>query len=339
MRLLILGGTLYLGRHLVEAALARGHRVTLFNRGRTNPDLFPEVERITGDRDHDLGALGNREWDAVVDTCGYLPKTVRASAAALANRVGHYAFVSTISVYADNTRGGLVESDAVAEIAPGTPEELTGETYGGFKAICERILAEAFGQRTIAIRAGLIFGPHDATDRSAYWPERLERGGDVLAPGPPERPLQLIDVRDLAEWTIRTCESKTSGIFNATGPAETLRMQHFLEACRAVAGTESRRVWVDEAFLLAHEVQPYNELPLWVPEKYQAFETVNVQAAIAQGLVFRPLEETVRATLEWARSVRGLPRPGKIGIELPPAMTAERERELLARWSEAAATK
>src|SRR5213083_546198 len=191
MRFLILGGTSFLGRHAVEAAQARGHEVTLFNRGRTNPDLFPEVERLRGDRDGDLAALEGRRWDAVLDPSGFLPHVVRASCALLRDAVGHYTFISSINAYAEPTRPGLIESDALAELPPGASStELTGETYGPLKVLCEREVEAAFGDRCAVVRSGLIFGPHDPTDRTGYWPLRVAEGGEVLAPGRPGRPVQ-----------------------------------------------------------------------------------------------------------------------------------------------------
>jgi 2'-hydroxyisoflavone reductase len=332
MKLLILGGTLYLGRHAVEAALARGHQVTLFNRGRTHPELFPGVERLRGDRDGGLAALAGRRWDAVLDTTGYLPRVVRASCALLRESVGHYVFVSSISVYADSTRPGLVETDALAPLPPDSPDEVTGETYGPYKALCEQVVLEEFPGRSAVVRAGLIFGPHDPTDRSGYWPMRVASGGDVLAPGRPERPVQLLDVRDLAAWLVRLAETRTSGVFNATGPRQPLTMARFLDACREVAGSDARWVWTDEAFLLEQKVRPFSELPLWLPEQYQAFETVNCARAVAAGLTFRPLADTIRATLEWARGPAPEAAPRKQGVLIPPGLTREREAEVLRAW-------
>jgi 2'-hydroxyisoflavone reductase len=333
VRLLILGGTLYLGRHLVEAALARGHQVTLFNRGRTNPGLFPDVETIHGDRDQEITNLGSRRWDAVIDTSGYLPATVRATAAALAGKVDHYTFVSTISVYSDPTRAGLGEDDPVAELPSGAEEKLDGETYGALKARCERALADALPDRLLVVRPGLIVGRHDPTDRSAYWPLRMARGGDVLAPGSPARAVQLIDVRDLAAWMLRLSEARVTGTMNATGPRERLAMEDYLAACGAVGGAEARLTWIDEEFLLQEGVAPYSELPLWVPERYQAFAAVHIARALAAGLSFRPLEDTVRDILEWARSPEHATRPRKLGVPLPPPLSASREAELLRKWS------
>jgi 2'-hydroxyisoflavone reductase len=336
MRVLILGGTVYLGRHIVDAARTRGHAITLFNRGQSNPELFPDVERLRGDRTGDLGALRGRSWDVVIDTCGYLPSVVRASAEVLRDAVGHYTFISSISVYADNTKPGLAETDPVARLEPNAPEELQPETYGALKALCEEALESLLPGRVHVVRAGLIFGPHDTTDRSGYWPRRLARGGDVLAPGSREQPVQLVDVRDLAEWIVRAAESRTAGVHNATGPERTLTMERFLETGREVSRADARLVWVDEEFLLRNKVNAYNELPVWVPERYQAFGTVNCAGAIASGLRYRALADTLRDTLEWDASLPPGPRTPRVGFPLPPSMTPEREVGLLRAWWEEA---
>jgi 2'-hydroxyisoflavone reductase len=333
MKLLILGGTLYLGRHTVEAARARGHEVTLFNRGRSNPSLFPEVERLTGDRDGDLGPLRGRAWDAVIDPSGYLPATLRASNAVLRDAAGHYTFISSINVYADRTRPGLTEEDALGSLPDAAPETVTGETYGPYKALCEREVTNAFPGRSAIVRAGLIYGPYDSTERSQYWPLRLARGGEVLAPGRPGRPVQLVDVRDLAAWLVHLAELSFNGTFNGTGPGRALSMQEFLDAGREATGSDAHFTWMDDAFLLEQKVGPYSEMPLWVPEENHAFESVNVTRAIAAGLTFRPLAETLRDTLAWARTLPPGPRERRVqGVSIPAAMTAEREAELLSAW-------
>jgi len=322
---------------VVEAALARGHEVTLFNRGRTNPELFPQLERLRGDRGGDLSALHGRRWDAVIDPSGYLPRQVRASCEVLRDSIGHYTFISSINAYADATKPGIVEDDALAPLPEGSPEEVNGQTYGPYKVLSELEVQAAFPGRTAIVRAGLIYGPHDATDRSGYWPLRLAEGGDVLAPGRPERPLQLVDVRDLAAWLVRLAETKTAGVFNGTGPETPLTMDRYLETCREVGGAEAKLVWMDEAFLLEQKVGPFSEMPLWVPEQFHAFQSVSVARAVAAGLVYRPLADTVRDTLEWARSLPPGPRMFRThGVSIPPAMTRERESQVLAAWRERA---
>ena len=315
----------------MEAARARGHEVTLFHRGRTHPDLFPDLEHVRGDRDGGLAPLQGRSWDAALDTSGYVPRLVRDSCELLRDAVGHYTFVSTISVYADSTRPGITETDSLATLPEGASrEELTGESYGPLKVLCEREVESVFGGRATIVRAGLIFGPHDLTDRTAYWPLRVAEGGDVLAPGRPERPIQLIDVRDLAVWMVCLAERRIDGTFNATGPESTLTMERFLSTCREVAGSNARFIWLDEPFLLERKVTPFGEMPLWVPERFQAFQTVDGARAFAAGLTCRPLADTVRAALEWARA--GGPRPDRAGVPIPPALTREREAEVLSAW-------
>jgi 2'-hydroxyisoflavone reductase len=332
MKLLVIGGTRFLGRHFVEAALARGHSLTLFNRGRTAPGLFPGVETLTGDRDGGLAALlalpalKGRAWDAVLDPSGYVPRVVRASASALAGRAGLYAFVSSISAYASPLTPGADESAPLATLTdPGT-EAITGETYGGLKAACEREAIRAFGEHALVVRPGLIVGPHDSTDRFPYWPRRLARGGDVLAPGDPGQPVQVIDARDLAAWLLDMIERGAGGTFNATGPAEPTTLGALLEGAALALGVPSRRVWVDEAFLLERGVQPWTELPLWVPPEEGGLDEVSIARALAAGLALRPLEQTVRDTLAW-----DLARPDS-AREGSPALKPEREAELLAEW-------
>jgi 2'-hydroxyisoflavone reductase len=341
MKLLILGGTAYLGRHAVEAARARGHEVTLFNRGRTNPDLFRDVERLRGDRDGGLAALAGRSWDAVLDPSGYLPRLVRDSCALLSDAVGHCTFISSINAYAERTREGLLESDALAELpAEVSPEELTAESYGPLKALCEREVQSAFGAGAAIVRAGLIFGPHDLTERTGYWPLRVAEGGDVLGPGRAGRPTQLVDVRDLASWLVHLAERGIGGVFNATGPDSTLTMERFLTTCREVAGSDARFVWVDEEFLLERKVAPYSELPLWVPEPFHAFESVNAARALAAGLTIRPLADTVRDALAWARTLPPGPRQVAWGrVAIPPGLSRAREADLLRAWREHAAAR
>ncbi|MEZ4864677.1 MAG: SDR family oxidoreductase [Caldilineaceae bacterium] len=325
MQLLILGGTVFLGRHLVEAALERGHTVTLFNRGQHNPDLFPEVEKLRGDRDGQLDALRNRQWDAVIDTCGYIPRAVRASAELLADQVDQYVFISTISVYPDYSRAGIDESEPVGVLDDPTVEEVTGETYGPLKALCEAAAEDALPSRALIIRPGLIVGPHDPTDRFTYWPARVAAGGAVLAPGDPQQRVQVIDVRDLAAWTIHMVEIGQNGVYNATGPAQPLSMQSFLAECKAVSQSDAQLTWVDEAFLVEQEVGAFVELPLWVPAAMAGLEQVNCAKAMAAGLTYRPLSTTIRDTLAW-HATRPEPITWRAGLR------AEKENALLEKW-------
>jgi 2'-hydroxyisoflavone reductase len=293
MRILVLGGTKFVGRHTVEAALARGHEVTMFNRGQTRPELFPDVEKLRGDRDGNLNAVRGREFDAVVDTSGYVPRIVRETIDALGD-VGHYTFVSSISVYADASTPPT-EASPVAELKE--PTEDWREAYGELKADCEDVVRERFVNAFIP-RPGLIVGPWDPTGRFTYWPERFADGGRVLAPAPPEADAQVIDARDLADWIVRAAEGGLGGTYNAVDrpfPRSTL-----VETCQRVTGVEADVVWVDGAFLAEHEVGEWMELPLWlIDPAFAGMLSVDPSAALAAGLEPRPLEETVRDTLAW----------------------------------------
>ena len=326
MKLLILGGTVFLGRHLVEAALARGHIVTIFNRGKANPDLFPEIEKLRGARDGDLTALQGRHWDAVIDTSGYVPRVVRASADLLANAAGHYTFISSISAYADFSTPDFAESASVGTLSDESVEEVNGDTYGPLKALCEQAVEQAIPGRTLVIRPGLIVGPYDPTDRFTYWPHRVAQGGEVLVPGRPERQIQIIDARDLADWTLRMVESGHTGVYHATGPDYALTMGRLLETCKAVGKSDARFAWVSESCLLEAGVTPWMELPLWIPESDTSttgFLQANVSKAVTAGLTFRPLAETVQDTLAWD-AARPANREWRAGLK------PERERQLLA---------
>ncbi len=319
MRLLLLGGTHFVGPHLVDAALAQGHEVTLFNRGQSNPDLFPQIEQIRGDRTGDLAALTVRNWDAVIDTSGYLSQVVRASAHALTNSVEHYIFVSSISVYADVSQEGLDEQAAVAQLGSGETEDMRDETYGARKALCEQAVEQVLPERTLVIRPGLIVGPGDPTDRFTYWPWRVARGGNMLAPGKPEQQTQFIDVRDLASWMIHMAEARKTGIYNATGPDYRLSMQQFLEACKSVSNSNAQFTWASDDFQEKHGLN----FPLYAPEAYKGARAVNCQKALEAGLTFRPKEETIRDTLAWKGD-----KPLKTWV------TLEQEQQALLAWKE-----
>jgi 2'-hydroxyisoflavone reductase len=322
VRLLILGGTKFLGRAAAEEALRRGHEVTLFNRGQTNPELFPDAEHLQGDRDGGLDPLSGRDWDAVIDPSGYVPRVVRASAELLSDAVGHYVFVSSVSVYRDFSRPHFDETAPRIELDDPTVEEVM-EHYGGLKALCEDVVAEVFPGRSANVRAGLIVGPHDPTDRFTYWPVRVARGGEVLVPGRPERPVEFIDVRDLGAWLVTVAEQGTSGAFNAT--RDGLTMGEVVETCRDVSGSDATFTWVDEPFLVEREVGQWMEVPLWIDSsdpEWAHMQEADISRARAAGLTFRPLEETVRDTLAWAQE--------KDGWNDGVGLAEERERELLA---------
>lgn len=328
MDILILGGTVFLGHALVQAALGRGHALTLFNRGKSNPGAFPSVEAIHGDRARDMQMLAGRRWDAVIDTCGYVPAEVQRSVDALADSTGQYCFVSTLSVYADLTADRIDEYAPLATLADETIESVNAETYGPLKALCEQVVMRRMPERFFIPRPGLIVGTRDPTDRFTYWPSRIAAGGKVLAPGRPERVIQFIDVRDIADWIINMVERRQGGIYNAIGPTPPVSMGEFLDACRRQSRSSNRIVWVDEHFLSAHHVAAWTELPVWVPESDPAmsgFFSFDNRKALAAGLTFRPVDETVRDALEWAAT-----RPPDYAPKA--GLACERERELLNAW-------
>jgi len=319
MKLLVLGGTKFLGRATVEAALARGHEVTAFNRGQTNADLFPEAEKLRGDREHDLSALGGRAWDAVVDPSGYTPGVVRASAEKLADS-GFYLFVSSLSVYADRSKT-MVEGDELEQLGDMPDDRLLEDfsNYGALKALAEQAAAETFPDAHANVRPGLIVGPHDPTGRFTYWPHRVARGGDVAAPAPPEERVQFIDVRDLAEWMVGLCEQRAAGEFNADN--EGVAWSDLLQTCRDVTGSDARFVWIDGKFLLDQEIEQWMGLPMWIEdESDKGLHRADVSRALATGLAFRPLADTVRATLELAETTDSA------------GLSPDREASLLAAW-------
>ncbi len=317
--MLVLGGTQFLGRHVVEFALASGHDVTLFNRGHTRPDLFPEAEKLHGDRDGDLTALRGRAFDAVVDTSGYVPRIVRETIEAL-GEVGHYTFVSSISVYADCSSPPTEESP-LAVLAE--PTEEWREAYGELKAQCEAVVRGRFPGAFVP-RPGLIVGPWDPTGRFSYWPQRLADGGRVLAPAPPEAPAQVIDVRDLADWIVRAGETGLAGTFNAVDRPTT--WADLVKTCRDVAGSEAELVWVDPGFLAAQGIGEWMELPLWLHDPaFAGMLAVEPAAALAAGLEPRPLAETVRDTLAWLSS-------GEAPAHVDAGLEREKEQRVLDAW-------
>jgi 2'-hydroxyisoflavone reductase len=293
--------------------------VTLFNRGQTNPELFPDAEKIRGDRTQDLSPLGGREWDAVLDVATFLPRVVGLSVDALRGRVGRYVYVSSISVYADQSTPPV---EGAAELELEDPNDERIESYGALKAACERIVQDAYGDAATIVRPGLIVGPHDPTDRFTYWPVRVAAGGEVLGPGSPDDPVQFVDVRDLARWILDLTERSVAGVFNATG--ESMAFARLLEECRAVTGSDARFTWVPSDRLLEAGVQEWMGVPLWIASPgWGAANRVVVSRAIDHGLTFRPLAATIRDTLAW-NAEREWPPAEDVGL------TPERERELLA---------
>jgi 2'-hydroxyisoflavone reductase len=302
---------------IVGTALARGHDVTTFTRGLTSPDLFPEAETLRGDRDGTLDALRGREWDAVIDTSGYYPRVVEQSVAVLREAVPHYVFVSSISAYADLSKPPS-EDSPTSELPADATESL--DFYGPLKAECERVVRRAYGDAAAIVRPGLIVGPHDPTGRFTYWPHRIARGGDVLSPEPRDKPVQPIDVRDLGEWLESLAERRLSGTFNAV--PSPFSMELLLESIRKIVNPDARLVWVDAQFLVDRKVEEWMELPLWIVDPDMiSLEQVDASRAVAAGLTFRPLEDTIRTTLSDA------------ALTDAAGMKPEREAELLAEWS------
>lgn len=339
MKILIIGGTKFLGRHLIKAALERHHTVTLFNRGKYSSEAFENVEQIAGDRNVDLDKLNGRNWDAVIDTCGYLPSSVRASAKALKESAGQYVLISSISAYRDFSRPDFDETAPLAELNDEQLKRLgefdrsgevnaftLGDLYGGAKALCEKEVETIIGRQSLIIRSGLIVGAFDTTDRFTYWVKRVAAGGEVLAPGAPDRFVQVIDARDMSEWIIKMIECAENGIFHATGKPFDLTMQKMLEEIKAVSQSDAAFTWVSEEFLKQENVGAWSEMPLYLPESNEAskgFLAVNIDKAQASGLEFRPLSETIKDVLAWGRTKTG---------ELKAGITSEREKELLQKW-------
>ncbi len=332
MKILILGGTVFVGRHIVEAALVRGHEITMFNRGEHSPDLFPNVEKLRGNRDGDLTALEGRTWDAAIDPSGYVPRIVAASADLLANSVKHYTFISSISVFKDFSTPAMDENAPLGTMPDPTLEQVTGETYGPLKVLCEAAAEAAMPGRVLIVRPGLVVGSHDPTDRFTYWPRRVAAGGEVLAPGKPDHVVQFIDVRDLAIWIVKLVEANQTGIYNATGPDYSLTLGQVLESCQQISQSDAHFTWVDEKLLIDEKVGAWSELPLWLPDsdpKYAGFDRVNCQKAISSGLTFLPLAETVRDTLEWDAT-----RPAEVTANPKAGLKPAREAELLAAYNQ-----
>ena len=341
MKILIIGGTKFLGRHLITAAQAGIHEVTLFNRGKFTQEKIESVEQIHGDRNIDLGKLANRRWDACIDTCGYLPQTVKASAKALKNSVGQYVFISSISAYADFSLSNYDETAPVATLTEEQSKkagkidpkgEITAvaleEMYGALKALCEQEAENAFSGRALIVRSGLIVGSFDPTDRFTYWAMRVASGGDILAPGNPNRFVQFIDVRDLSEWIIKMIENDENGIYNVTGKPFELTMEKMLEEIKNVSRSDAKFTWTDEEFLVQEKVEEWSEMPLYIAESKQeasGFLSANVDKALAKDLTFRSLSDTIRETIAWRETKNGVMKAG---------IDAAREKELLRKWHE-----
>ena len=321
MQLLVIGGTHFVGRAIVEDAVDRGHRVTVFHRGPAEPEGFPDVEHVHGDRDGGLDLLRGRRWDVAIDTCGYVPRVVRDSAQLLSDAVAIYVFVSTLSVYPDDAPAGTDEETPTHGPPFPDTEEITNESYGPLKVACELEAQQAFLERCLIVRPGYIVGPHDPSDRFTYWVRRAAAGGRMLAPGPKDQPLQVIDVRDLGAFTLDRMQEGRNDVFGVVGPREPLTWSDALAMQVDVGGAGTELAWVDAPFLRERINDEEGELPLWDIE-YPGLHSFDASKAIAAGLRHRPLAETIADTLAWDRG-RG---PLKVGL------TPERERELLQAW-------
>jgi 2'-hydroxyisoflavone reductase len=328
LRLLVLGGTRFIGPHFVAAAVAHGHQVTLFNRGKTNPGRVQNVEVLHGDRNGQLDALKGRQWDAVLDTSAFVPRIVRLSAELLAPSVSHYVYVSSISVYASFAKPND-ETSPLGTIADQAVEKVDENTYGPLKALCEQTAERLMPGRTTLLRPGLIVGPDDNTDRFTYWPARVARGGEVMAPGTRADEIQVIDVRDLAAFALRCIEQRVLGAYNLVSPPDTFTMGGLLDACVAAARSDARVTWVPASFLAAQKVEGWSDMPVWVEavDDEAAFAMTSAERALAAGLRVRSLPDTVGDTLAWHLS-----RPAEQQAKLKAGLTSEREREVLAAW-------
>ncbi len=329
--LLVLGGTRFLGPAVVDEALAAGLEVTLFNRGKSNPDAYPELETLIGDRDPDVGAglsaLEGRQWDAVIDTSGYFPRMVEASAGLLAEHARQYVFVSSVSAYADHTTPQADEDAPLAELADPTVETMgeQWENYGGLKVLCEQAAERAMPGKVANVRPGYIVGPLDPTDRFTYWPWRMAQGGDMVVPGSPDDPIQVIDVRDLGRWLVELVVGQTHGVFNAVGPASPTTMGAVIEACRAATGGDTNVVWAAlEELEKREEPLPF---PIWAPPSGDSagFHLRSNERATTAGLTFRPLDEIVGDLWQWFRS-----QPAERSATPRAGLSPELEKQLLA---------
>ncbi|MCH7601538.1 MAG: NAD-dependent epimerase/dehydratase family protein [Planctomycetes bacterium] len=332
LKILILGGTRFLGPALVKSAQARGHEVTLFNRGRSNPHLFPDIEKLIGDRDPEkndgLKALEGRTWDAVVDTSGYITRHARASAELLAEVVGQYVFISTISVYDESLQSGINEESPVGQLDDPSIEEITDGSFGPLKALCEQAVETALPGRSTIIRPGLIVGPLDTTYRYTYWPDRIARGGEVLAPGDGHDPVQIIDVRDLADFSIHCLEKGHTGVYNAVGPECRFTMAELVHGCKAVIGGCCTYTWVPGGFLIAQGVSEWTDMPVWVTSG--GLSTVSNDRAREKGIRFRTYAVTAKDTFDWFSSLSEAMREKQ--RQQSSGISPDRESRILKAW-------
>lgn len=326
LKILILGGTTFLGPHLVQELQQHGHEVTIFTRGNQS-SKFSNVEELQGDRDGNLKALENRNWDAIIDTSGHLPRLVRDSSKLLTNSTNHYTFISTIGVYQDFYKQQIDENYPLAKLENEDSEEITEKNYGALKAACEKVIQSHFPSRCLIVRPGLIVGSLDPTARFSYWPIRVKKGGEILAPGSPDQLLQVIDVRDLAKWIVTMVEQQAVGIYNVTGPAKAMNFKQLLQECQRVSNSNAILTWVNEDFLIAHQIQDWVEIPLWLSYKRNmpGFLNVSIDKALKAGLALRPISETIRAILNEDNDKINKNQSG---------LNAEKEQMLLNQWKE-----
>ena len=328
MRLLILGGTGFIGPHMVQTALDRGHEVSIFNRGKSNPHLFPDIEKLKGDRDGDLESLEGRDWDAVIDNTGYVPRHVKDSADLLKGHVGRYLFTSTASVY-DLGQESITEDSRLLDV-PDSESEDVNKYYGELKVLCEQAVQERFGDAATIVRPHIVAGPGDKSDRFTYWPVRIDAGGEMICPGDPSNPVQYIDVRDLSEFCLHLVEQDTPGVYNGAGPGYSeLSMQEFIYAARAVTSSDVHFNWINEAFLAEHGVELFG-YPLWISvnSDYRGLARVSNERSVAQGLKLRPIAVTAKDTLEWFKS-QDQARRDKLKLHL------ERDAAMIDAWKQA----
>ena len=326
MNILILGGTIFLGKHIVTEALKRGHKVTLFNRGKHNPELFPEVEKIHGDRLTDLGNLGDRIFDSVIDTCGYFPRALKISTNFFKDKVPHYTFISSISVYKNLTEAGITEESEVGTIEDESNEEYMSEAYGPLKYLCEKVVEKNYGDAGLNIRSGLIVGCDDLSDRFSYWPARTKLGGRMAVPDDFDMQVQYIDVKDLASFTLDMVEKKADGVYNVTGPESKMTFGELISKCIEVTRVTPEFIKMDEDFLMKNEIAPYRDFPLWVPKDWSGTNSVSISKALNDGLKTSPVENTISDVIDYLAQ-----REEK---KLRSGLSPERELELIELFEE-----
>ena len=328
MKLLIIGGTKFLGKHIVLSALKNNHEVTLFHRGETNPEMFSECEKIFGDRNCDIEKLQNRKWDAVIDTSAYYPKQISKLMKIISENTNHYTLISSVSVYDNFSEENIEEDYPVGKIENELTEEITGETYGPLKALCEKVVQNQMEKNSLIVRPGLIVGPDDPTDRFTYWPIMFSQADELLMTNRVDDLMQFIDVRDLAEWIVHAIENNITGIFNVTGPKKPLSVGTFLDICKTTFNFDGKLHLADDEFLIENDISPWTDLPVWVPEEGESigYSKISIQKALDNGLKFRPLEETLLSITEW------FARGNLTKKDLMTGLNGERLSSLITKW-------